>query len=135
MDKLFLDANVLFTAAHNPDGKAALLFDVLELKRWQLVASGFAIAEARRNVAAKYPTQSARLESLIAQLTEVGQPAAVGIGIRLPEKDQPIYLAALACRATHLLSGDLRHFGPHMNHPRATGGMVIQTVAEYPAAG
>ena len=135
MDRLFLDANVLFTAAHSPDGKAALLFDALELKRWQLVASAFAIAEARRNVAAKYPARSARLESLIAQLTEVGQPTAVGIGIRLPEKDQPIYLAALACRATHLLTGDLRHFGPHMNQPQATGGLIIQTVGEYLAAG
>jgi predicted nucleic acid-binding protein len=135
VDKLFLDANLLFTAAHNPDGKAALLFEALELKRWQLVTSGFAIAEARRNIAAKYPERSARLESLVAQLTEVGQPAAARIGIRLPEKDQPIYLAALACRATHLLTGDLRHFGAHMNRPCATGGMLIQTVAEYLASG
>ena len=34
MHRLFLDANVLFTAAHNPEGKAALLFDALDLKRW-----------------------------------------------------------------------------------------------------
>lgn len=131
MDRLFLDANVLFTAAHNPDGKAALLFDALDLKRWELLASAFAIAEARRNIATKYPPCAARLESLIARLTVVTQPAPVAVGISLPEKDQPIYLAALACRATHLLTGDKRHFGRHMNRPQTTGGIVIQTVAEY----
>jgi uncharacterized protein len=132
--RLFLDANVLFTAAHNPEGKAALLFDALDLKCRELLSSAFAIMEAQRNIAAKYPACAARLESLIARLTVVTQPAPVAMGIALPEKDQPIYLAALACRATHLLTGDRQHFGRHMNRPQATGGIVIQTVAEYLAS-
>lgn len=131
MHRLFLDANVLFTAAHNPDGKTAFLFDALDLKRWELLSSAFAIAEAQRNIAAKYPPCAARLETLIAKLVVVAQPVPVAIGIALPEKDRPIYLAALACRATHLLTGDRQHFGRHMNRPQATGGIVIQTVAEY----
>lgn len=131
MHRLFLDANVLFTAAHNPDGKAAFLFDALDLKRWELLSSEFAVTEAQRNIAAKYPPCGARLESLIAKLTVVAQPAPVVIGISLPEKDRPIYLAALACRATHLLTGDRQHFGRHMNRPQTTGGIIIQTVAEY----
>jgi hypothetical protein len=49
----------------------------------------------------------------------------------LPDKDQPIWAAAHAARATHLLTGDLKDFGPHMNRPAATGGVVIQTVGEY----
>ncbi len=134
MDRLFLDANVLFTAAHNPDGKAAALFDALELGRWELVASAFAAGEARRNIAAKYPQHSARLETLLARLTEVPQPATTQSTISLPEKDRPIYLAARACGATHLLTGDTRHFGPFMNRPRVTGGMFVQTVGEYLAS-
>jgi predicted nucleic acid-binding protein len=129
--RLFLDANVLFTAAHNPDGKAAFLFDALDLKRWELLSSTFAMAEAQRNIAAKYPTCAARLASLVARVTAVAQPAPIAIGISLPEKDRPIYLAALACRATHLLTGDRQHFGRHMNRPQTTGGIIIQTVAEY----
>jgi predicted nucleic acid-binding protein len=129
--RLFLDANVLFTAAHNPDGKAAFLFDALDLKRWELLSSVFAIAETQRNIAAKYPPRVARLESLIAKVMVVAQPAPVAIGITLPEKDRPIYLAALACRASHLLTGDRQHFGRHMNRPQATGGVIIQTVAEF----
>lgn len=131
MHRLFLDANVLFTAAHNPQGKAAFLFEALDLRRWDLLSSAFAIAEAQRNIAAKYPACAARLETLIAKLTVAGQPAPAAIGISLPEKDRPIYLAALACRATHLLTGDPQHFGRHMNRPRATGGIIIQTVADY----
>ena len=33
--------------------------------------------------------------------------------ISLPEKDAPILLAAIAADATHLLTGEVRHFGPH----------------------
>lgn len=34
-------------------------------------------------------------------------------GISLPGKEAPILLAAIAANATHLLTGDVRHFGPH----------------------
>jgi uncharacterized protein len=129
--RLFLDANVLFTAAHNPEGKAAHLFDALKLKRWVLLSSAYAIGEARRNIEAKYPQRAAQLEALVGQLVEVGQPAPARTSLDLAEKDQPIYLAAQSARATHLLTGDMRHFGPHMNRPLDTGGIVIQTVAEF----
>ncbi|MBF8291703.1 MAG: hypothetical protein HW392_530 [Steroidobacteraceae bacterium] len=131
MHRLFLDANVLFTAAHNPEGKAAHLFDALKLKRWVLLSSAYAIGEARRNIEAKYPQRAAQLEALVGQLVEVGQPAPARTSLDLAEKDQPIYLAAQSARATHLLTGDMRHFGPHMNRPLDTGGIVIQTVAEF----
>jgi predicted nucleic acid-binding protein len=129
--RLFLDANVLFTAAHNPNGKAAYLFDALKLRRWELVSSAYAIEEARRNIAAKYPQSVAQLEAQLGRLITVGQPAHASIDLDLPEKDQPIYLAALSARATHLLTGDMHHFGRHMNRPRDTGGIVIQTVGEF----
>jgi hypothetical protein len=35
-------------------------------------------------------------------------------GISLPEKDVPILLAAIEAQATHLLTGDVRHFGPYL---------------------
>ena len=49
----------------------------------------------------------------------------------LAGKDRPIFQAALACRATHLLTGDLKHFGRFMNRPETTLGVRIQTVAEF----
>jgi uncharacterized protein len=131
VDKLFLDANVLFTAAHNPDGKAAFLFDELGAGLWELISSRFAIEEARRNIAAKYTQCLERLGELLEKVTEVPQPVPQQTLIDLPEKDQPIFLAAQAAKASHLLTGDLKHFGPHMNRPGDSGGIVIQTVADY----
>lgn len=49
----------------------------------------------------------------------------------LAEKDRPIFRAAQACKADVLLTGDLRDFGPFMNQPQHTGGLLIQTVASF----
>jgi hypothetical protein len=132
--RLFLDANELFTAAHNPDGKAAFLFDAPGQSAWILLASAHAIEEAQRNITAKYPHCEARLKTLVRGLTRVAQPGPSPIPIRLPEKDEPIFLAARAARATHLLTGDLKHFGAAMNKPHLSNGIVIQTVADFLAS-
>ena len=134
MDRLFLDANVLFTAAHNPQGKAAFLFGELPPAPWELLSSAFAVEEARRNLIAKYPHCLPAFEELIQALVMVPQPAPRGLALDLPEKDAPIFLAAHAGKATHLLTGDLKHFGPYMNDPLRTEGIVIQTVGEYLSA-
>jgi len=42
------------------------------------------------------------------KLVEVGQPAPVRTALELPEKDQPIYLAARSARAIHLLTRALQ---------------------------
>jgi hypothetical protein len=49
----------------------------------------------------------------------------------LPAKDAPIFVAAVQCRATHLLTADIKHFGPLMNNPDLCGGMIIETVALF----
>jgi len=130
--KLFLDANVLFTAAHNPGGKAAFLFDAADLGHWRLLSSAYTIEEARRNIAAKYPQCSERLEVLVGEVTITPQPAtSPGPAIALPEKDLPVFVAACAAGASHLLTGDLKHLGPHMNRPADSLGLMIQTVADF----
>jgi predicted nucleic acid-binding protein len=53
--KLFLDANVLFTAAHNPEGKSAFVIELAREGKWEVVTSHFALEEARRNLEAKFP--------------------------------------------------------------------------------
>jgi hypothetical protein len=49
----------------------------------------------------------------------------------LAEKDRPIDRAPHACKADVLITGDLRDFGPFMNQPQRTGGLLIQTVASF----
>jgi len=47
----------------------------------------------------------------------------------LPEKDVPILHAAISGRATHLITADLRHFGPLLG--MTIGGVLIQLPADY----
>ncbi|MBI2311099.1 MAG: DNA-binding protein [Betaproteobacteria bacterium] len=131
MNRLFLDANVVFTAAHNPAGKAALLIELGDAGRWRLFTSSYALAEARHNLRLKYPERLSRLDDLARRMKIIDPKSGARCPLALPEKDRPIFLAAVACRATHLLTGDIKDFGPFMNRPKQTGGGVIQTVAEY----
>jgi len=131
MKRLLLDANILFTAAHNPNGKAAFVIEQAAAGVWQAVTCGYALEEARRNLQRKFPDRLAALEGLMQGVEQVPAVRGEGGPPELPEKDRPIYQAALACGATHLLTGDRKDFGPLMNCPQATGGMIVQTVAEF----
>jgi len=132
--RLFLDANVLFTAAHNPRGKAAFLIAHAGSGRWELVTSHYADGEARRNLTAKFPEALEDYEALLSDVRVVGHPPDLPFPAGLVEKDRPIFRAALASGASHLLTGDIRDFGRFMNRPDDTFGIVIQTVAEFVAS-
>ncbi len=129
--KIFLDANVLFTAAHNPSGKAALIVELGAQGHWQTLTSTLAVEEARRNLDIKFPACLARLESILSKVRVVSSVSGPACPIDLPEKDRPIFLTAVKCRATHLLTGDIRHFGPFQNNPSRTAGIAIMTVADF----
>ncbi len=132
--RLFLDASILFTAAHNPHGKAAFLVEAGDAGHWELVTSFHAREEAHRNLARKYPECLDDFEALLSGVHIVGHPPDLPVPPGLVDKDRPIFRAALASEATHLLTGDLRHFGPFMNQPNRTLGVLIQTVAAFLAA-
>ena len=131
MRRLFFDANVLFTAAHNPMGKAAFVIELAGRGHWDVLTSSFAVEEARRNLARKYPDCLPSFERIIADMAVIVTCRAGECSLPLPEKDRPIFAAAHQCRATHLLTGDKRHFGPFMNDPSQTAGVRIQTVADF----
>jgi uncharacterized protein len=129
--RLFLDANVLFTAAHNPRGKATLVIELGSQGYWELYSSPYALEEARRNLERKFPRCLDDLGTLQLGVRLVDHRANLSFPEGLAQKDQPIFQAALACQATHLLTGDLKDFGPFMNQPENTFGICIQTVAEF----
>lgn len=125
MDRVFLDANVLFSAAYKVNTR---LLDLWKLKNTSLWSSRYALEEARVNLSTE--DQKRRLihlaESLMfCEATGRGIPS----GIRLPEKDVPILEAALEARANFLLTGDIRHFGPYLG--RKVGGIEILVPAQY----
>jgi uncharacterized protein len=125
MDRLFLDANILFSAAYRSE---AGLLQLWKLNDVMLCSSRYAIEEARINIADD--DQRLRLASLseTVHLFEVSHQE-MPRGISLPEKDVPIVLAAIEARATHLLTGDIRHFGPYLG--RRIEGIAIVLPGEY----
>ena len=129
--RLFLDANVLFTAAHNPRGKAALVIELDKRGHWALATSRYALEEARRNLERKFPQSPDGLSSLLRGIQLIEHRPALQFPAALAEKDRPIFQAAVAWEATHLLTGDLKDFGPFMNQPEETFGILVQTVAEF----
>jgi predicted nucleic acid-binding protein len=126
--RVFLDANVLFTAAYSPKGKAALLLETLGPI---LLTSDYAAEEARRNLHLKKPAALAPFEVSLATIEVVTSAVGENCPIDLPEKDRPIFLTALRAKATHLLTGDRKDFGRHMNRPEHTAGVLIQTVGDF----
>jgi len=129
--RLFLDANILFTAAHNPGGKAALVIALGIQEYWELFSSPYAMEEARRNLERKFPQTLDTLNSLQPGIRLVKHQEGLASLDGLAQKDQPIFQAAHASMATHLLTGDLKDFGPFMNQPDKSCGITIQTVAEF----
>ena len=129
--RLFLDANVLFTAAHNPRGKAALTIELGKEGYWTLATSRYASEEARRNLERKFPRSQESLSSLLSGIHLVEHRPQLRFPAGLSEKDRPIFQAAVASGATHLLTGDLEDFGPFMNRPEETFGILVQTVADF----
>jgi len=127
VDRVFLDANVLFSAAYRVETPLRTLFT---LPRAQLVTSAYALEEARRNLSSGQ--QQAELERLCHSIEVVSvlpPQGELSILSKLPENDRPILWAAISVRATHLLSGDFKAFGPF--YGRTINGVTIMPPAAY----
>ena len=128
MDRIFLDANVLFSAAYLENSGLARLW---RLEDAELLSSAYAFEEARRNLVLDRPPALARLERLTSELMLVNPPGSLRLpaGVRLDSKDRPILLAAIHGKADFLLTGDGRHFG-HLYGKRIEGVLVLRP-AQY----
>ena len=127
MDQVFLDANVLFSAADRLDTPLQKLFS---LPKVMLVTSDYALEEAKRNLASGQ--QRAELERLCKSVKVVSVLPPQGessILAKLPENDRPILWAATTVRATHLLSGDFKAFGRF--YGQTIEGVAIMPPAKY----
>jgi hypothetical protein len=100
------------------------------VERVRLLTSSFALEEARRNL--PEPEQQARLVELLAKV-EVGEaltlPPERRGKVQLPEEDWPILGGAAASGATHLITGDQRHFGPYFG--RQVLGVWVMRPGDY----
>jgi predicted nucleic acid-binding protein len=123
--RAFLDANVLFSAAYREGAGLRALWRLPDVSLW---TSGYAIEEARRNLDGVEPR--IRLDALVGGVQVVAESASVRLSrsLKLADKDRPILEAAIAARATHLLTGDLHDFG-HLFGRRVAGVLVLTPAA------
>lgn len=127
MDRLFLDANILFSAAYGSSGLKEF-WNMRKQGRCKLLASAYVVEEARRNLSR--PQQLELLNDLVADLEIVPEAdPEMPCPVALPEKDRPVLLAAVQARATHLITGDLEHFGTCRG--KTVQGVLICTARDY----
>lgn len=127
--RIFLDANILFSSAKSPGAVRAFLAELRNLGH-TLVADGYVVGEAKRNLEVKFP---AALEDFECLLETVEAAAGVyatlptEIAPELPRKDRPVLAAAIRHRCEILMTGDKTHFGPF--YGQSIEGVIIHSPA------
>ena len=124
---LFLDANILFSAAYREN---AGLLRLWQLKSVKLISSAYAIEEARRNLAVL--VQKDRLNKLLINIEEtLPHPMDLELpeSVIIKEKDKPILLSAISAKADFLITGDIRDFGKF--YGKKINGVTVLPPSEY----
>lgn len=123
--RVFLDANILFSAAKS-DGAIRQLVDRVPGGGHECWVDEFVVIEARRNLIAKGPDALEAFEALLLRL-RVNQAHGIGAAPEetawLPEKDRPVLAAAIRLRCDFLLTGDRTHFGA--GYGKVFGGVAV----------
>jgi uncharacterized protein len=136
--RVFLDANILFSAAKS-DGAVRALWRLLLDRGHELVADAYVIAEARRNLQAKGPQAVQVLDALLPTLVVAPAapvPEAAAALAWLPEMDRPVLAAAIRLRCDVLVTGDRTDFG--RGYGQSFDGVTIhspRSLAEQVLAG
>lgn len=119
--KVFLDANILFSAAA-PKSNVAKLIDLVQ-EHGQCVTSPYAVEEARKNLQLKQFGSLEIFELLLTTVT-VSNKLVLDLPVTIKSKDIPILGSAIAQQCTYLLTGDKRDFGLFFGNTIA-GVMVV----------
>lgn len=133
--RIFLDANVLFSAAKSAGAIRQLLHDLHEA-RHALVADEYVATEAHRNITAKADGDAVAYLQALLKAIEV-HPVQHAAGAQnavawLPEKDRPVLMAAMALKCDALVTGDRTHFG--QGYGKTFEGVVIYSPAQLALA-
>lgn len=126
--RVFLDANILFSAAKS-DGAVRALVRLLVERGHECWADAYVLAEARRNLQSKGPQALEVLDALLPylRLAAAAPVAAVPADelLWLPEKDRPVLAAAIRLRCDVLVTGDRTHFGA--GYGRSFGSVMVHS--------
>jgi predicted nucleic acid-binding protein len=110
-ERVFLDANILFSIAYGSPGLERLWSDAKK-GEYELIASQYVIEEAKRNLDRR--EQQDTLDRHLGEVRVVPEAdPTIPCPVPLPEKDRPVMMAALSCKADYLITGDVTHFGKY----------------------
>ncbi len=125
--RVFLDANILFSAAKS-DGAVRELVRLLLGGGHECWVDDYVVIEARRNLAAKAPDTLIALDGLLKRL-RTSPAQAPGPELKLvnwlPEKDRTVLAAAMRLRCDALVTGDRAHFGE--GYGKVFAGVIIHS--------
>ena len=111
--RVFLDANILFSAAKSAGAVRELLRLLLDSGH-ECWVDDYVVIEARRNLIVKEPDALISFEALLKRL-RISPAQAPGAELKLvnwlPEKDRAVLAAAIRLRCAALVTGDRTHFG------------------------
>jgi predicted nucleic acid-binding protein len=125
--RVFLDANILFSAAKS-NGAVRRLLDLLAEAGHSCHADAYVVEEARRNLALKSPGSLAAFDRLLRRVQTAPlrpHPEDAGLPGALAEKDRPVLAAAMRLGCEALVTGDRTHFGAF--YGRSLGGVKIHS--------
>ncbi|MDO8465820.1 MAG: PIN domain-containing protein, partial [Gallionella sp.] len=106
--RIFLDANILFSAAR-ADGAVRKLLALTEAAGHELWADAYVFEEARRNLAAKTPGGLPVLNAMAGRIKIGGMSADNSLlpdTVNLPEKGRLVLAAAIRHHCDILVTGD-----------------------------
>jgi len=123
--RVFLDANILFSASNSTSPSARVIHQLL--KRAEVVTCEYACEEARRNVDLKRPAWREGFDALIPRI-EVAPTQVFALPITLAPKDVPILCSAVRSNCSYLVTNDKQDFG-HL-HGQTVHGVTIITLLQ-----
>jgi len=110
-ERVFLDANILFSVAYGNAGLKRFWSDAKRGK-YELVASQYVIEEAKRNLDRR--EQQDVLNRLLDEVRVVPEAdPTIPCPVPMAEKDRPVLMAALSSDADYLVTGDVTHFAKY----------------------
>jgi predicted nucleic acid-binding protein len=125
--RVFLDANILFSAAKS-DGAIRRLLALLAQAGHECHADTYVVEEARRNLALKAPGSLPVLDRLVSRIHVAHASSGIAeaeVVRSLPEKHRPVLAAAIQLGCHALVTGDRTHFG--VIYGKTLGGVTIHS--------
>ena len=130
--RIFLDANILFSAA-NPSGSIRQLLTIARAAGHECWADAHVIREAHRNLFLKQRERIPDFEHLLGEIhfaSKVPNLPLPPLETPLPENDSRVLAAAIANKCEAFVTGDQTHFGPL--YRKAVGGVKICSPPSLP---